>query len=285
MDKPPMNQKDDERVRTHYLLEKSLAQRILASSREERTQTVIDAYNTLFSEIPWHSQFQEVNETKKIAEKRMHFEHLINQDVVDTLDIGAGSAYWVRYLAKNYSGRCVGIDISKEILRRKPDDPPNLELYIMNAVDLKFPPGSFDLVLSSQMIEHIHPDDIQDHCASVYKVLKQDGVYAFDTPSRLDGPHDISRHFDEVATGFHLKEWTYRELSHCLRKVGFRKIRSMVLPWRMVKRFSRLFKLGRFPVSLLLPGERMAEKINHKKVRVAFCKVFRVVPIYITAQK
>ena len=89
MDKPPMNQKDDERVRTHYLLEKSLAQRILASSREERTQTVIESYNTLFSEIPWHSQFQEVNEKKKIAEKRMHFERLINQNVVDTLDIGA----------------------------------------------------------------------------------------------------------------------------------------------------------------------------------------------------
>lgn len=284
MEKPPMNQKDDERVRTHYLLEKSLAQRILASSRDERTQTVIESYNTLFSEIPWHHQFQEVNEKKKIAEKRMHFELLINQDA-DILDIGAGSAYWVRYLAKNSSGRCVGIDISKEILRQKPDDPPNLELYIMNAVDLKFPPGSFDLVLSSQMIEHLHPDDIQDHCTSVYKVLKQDGVYAFDTPSRLDGPHDISRHFDEVATGFHLREWTYRELSRFLRKVGFRNLRSMVFPWRMVKRLPHLFNFGRFPVSLLLPGERMAEKINDKKVRIAFSKVFRVVPIYITAQK
>lgn len=279
-----MNQQVDERTKKHYLLEKSLAQRILASPREERTQTVIKAYNTLFSEIPWHSQFQELNENKKIAEKRMHFEHLLNQDA-DILDIGAGSAYWVRYLAKNHSGRCVGIDISKKILRQKPDDPPNLELYIMNAVDLQFPTGSFDLVLSSQMIEHLHPDDIQAHCASVYKVLKQDGVYAFDTPSRLDGPHDVSRHFDEVATGFHLKEWTYRELTRCLRKVGFRKLRSMVIPWRMVKRSPRLFNLGRLPVSLLLPGERLVEKISEKRIRVAFCKVFRVVPIFITAQK
>ena len=40
------------------------------------------------------------------------------------------------------------------------------------------------------------------------------------------GPHDISKYFDDVATGFHLKEYTNKELYSLCKSVGFRKIQS-----------------------------------------------------------
>jgi len=56
------------------------------------------------------------------------------------------------------------------------------------------------------------------------------------TPNRLSGPHDISQHFDRVASGLHLKEYTYRELAGLFRRVGFRRIRGVVQVrgWRLV---------------------------------------------------
>jgi SAM-dependent methyltransferase len=281
-----MNREIHERIRQHYLLEKSLARRILTSARENRTQVAIEAYDELFSRIFWHHQLHRSEEEKRerVAEKWMFFGHLFHSRS-DILDIGAGSAHWTRFLASKSAGRCVGIDVSKEILFRPPGDPPNLELCIMDAVELDFPADSFDVALSSQLIEHLHPDDLDRHFVSVYKVLKEQGLYAFDTPSRLDGPHDISKHFDDVATGFHLKEWTYSELAAHLRKAGFTKIKTMALPWRLVRVFPFLRSLGTLPVSLLTPGERLVQSIKHKPLRTRLCQVFRVTPIYIIAHK
>lgn len=281
-----MEAKVDEQIKQHYVLEKSLAQRILASSCENRRQIIIEAYDELFSKITWHSLLNESEEKKlqRLTTKQTFFEPLVNSHSA-ILDIGAGTGFWVRYLAKKGAGRYVGIDASKEILVKRPDDPPNLEFYIMDATELNFPPDSFDVAFSSQLIEHLHPDDVEVHFASVYRVLKENGLYAFDTPSRITGPHDISKHFDEVASGFHLKEWVYGELAAYLKKVGFRKVQTMALPWRLVKRFPPLRGLGTVPVSLLTPGENLAKAIKHKKLRMMLCKVFRVFSIYIIAQK
>lgn len=188
-------------------------------------------------------------------------------------------------MANKTAGRCVGIDISREVLIRQPDDPPNLELYIMDAVELNFPANSFDIALSSQLIEHLHPDDVKHHFINVHRVLKESGVYGFSTPSRLNGPHDVSQSFDDVPTGFHLKEWTYRELMNQLKIAGFRKIRTMILPWRLVKRLSFARIMGTVPVGLLVPGEMFVENVKYKRVRTEFCKWFRISSIYIIAQK
>ena len=62
----------------------------------------------------------------------------------------------------------------------------------------------------------------------VYRVLKPGGVYVCVTPNRLGGPYDISRHFDTVATGLHLKEYTVTDSSDLFRRVGFGRIRDYV---------------------------------------------------------
>jgi hypothetical protein len=77
-------------------------------------------------------------------------------------------------------------------------------------------------------MEHLHPDDALEQLEGVWRALRPGGVYICITPNRLNGPHDISEHFDAVATGFHLKEYTVAELSRLFRKVGFRKVQTLL---------------------------------------------------------
>lgn len=49
------------------------------------------------------------------------------------------------------------------------------------------------------------------------------GAYYCITPNAVTGPHDISVYFDKVASGFHLKEYSYRELSRAFTGIGLRK--------------------------------------------------------------
>jgi SAM-dependent methyltransferase len=93
------------------------------------------------------------------------------------------------------------------------------------------PPDSVDVAFSNQLMEHLHPDDALEQLGGIWRALRPGGVYICITPNRISGPHDISQHFDPVATGFHLKEYTTEELSGLFRQVGFRKVQSL-LGWR-----------------------------------------------------
>jgi SAM-dependent methyltransferase len=78
-----------------------------------------------------------------------------------------------------------------------------------------------DVAYSNQLMEHLHPDDAAAQLDGIVRALRPGGIYLCITPNRVSGPHDISKYFDEVATGFHLKEYTFAELSALLRAAGF----------------------------------------------------------------
>ena len=81
------------------------------------------------------------------------------------------------------------------------------------------------------------------------------GSYFCVTPNSLNGPHDVSKYFDTVARGFHLKEYTFTELDALFRQFGFRRMevwarfngRFVRLPLGFVKGFEKLF--GAMPAS------------------------------------
>jgi hypothetical protein len=54
---------------------------------------------------------------------------------------------------------------------------------------------------SKELMEHLHCDDV-DPAVEHLPGARPSGVYVCITPNRLGGPHDISRNFDDVATGF-----------------------------------------------------------------------------------
>jgi SAM-dependent methyltransferase len=84
------------------------------------------------------------------------------------------------------------------------------------------------MTYSNQLMEHLHPEDAYEQLCNIYNVLTPGGMYLCVTPNRLFGPHDISKYFDDVATGFHLKEYTVTELEAIFKKAGFSKIRLLL---------------------------------------------------------
>ena len=102
------------------------------------------------------------------------------------------------------------------------------------------------MAYSQQLMEHLHPEDALEQLRNIYDALKPGGRYFCVTPNRTTGPHDISGHFDDHATGFHLKEYTIGELVKLFRRVGFREVKLYVatqgkakaiptLPFRMIE--------------------------------------------------
>lgn len=102
--------------------------------------------------------------------------------------------------------------------------PKNCTFFETDGVHLPADLINLDLVWSSHVVEHIHPDELINHLQDVHRALKPGGHYVVFTPNRLSGPHDISRYFTNTAEGLHLKEYTVRELRRALKKAGYTKI-------------------------------------------------------------
>ncbi len=77
-------------------------------------------------------------------------------------------------------------------------------------------------------MEHLHPEDAIEQLEHIYRALSAGGFYICVTPNRISGPHDISMHFDAVATGFHLKEYTVTELCALFARIGFSRMRPYI---------------------------------------------------------
>lgn len=157
--------------------------------------------------------------------------------------------------------------------------PPNVELKLADANDLSlFDNGVFDVAFSTQLVEHLHPDDIQCHFDEVARVLRPGGRYICETPHPFTGPHDISHHFDEVATCFHLKEYTFGELLELMRLAGFRRFTAPLFRQAMYEKRPWLARLGEIPADLRRLAELPLGPLPHKMRR----RLARLMRLYST---
>jgi SAM-dependent methyltransferase len=138
------------------------------------------------------------------------------------LEIGPGDCSLSHEAAK-FSKHVYAIDVSDEITKSL-EHPENFSLILSDGCSIPVPRNSVDVAYSNQLMEHLHPDDAFEQIENIYKALAPNGLYICITPNRLSGPHDISYEFDEVATGFHLKEYTVSELRTVFADAGFLKI-------------------------------------------------------------
>jgi SAM-dependent methyltransferase len=226
---PNSDSRSFERLREHYLIEKELADRLRNSTRTQRRQAYQTLYDELFQRVPDHPQLtlkldallrqQEVSQRMRLLSRYLH------QDAT-YLEIGPGDCALAIEVAKHVR-KVYAVDVSEEIAKDVVL-PGNLELIITDGCSIPVPENSISLAYSDQLMEHLHPDDAMDQLQNIYKALAPGGVYICITPNRLSGPHDVSQYFDDVATGFHLKEYTLTELSRIFRSVGFRKFQVLV---------------------------------------------------------
>jgi SAM-dependent methyltransferase len=212
-------------LRRHYEIERELADRLRAARPEARAALYREVYRELFARVPDHPQnmWKESPEEQCIrtAEQlRLLAEHLTPQAVY--LEIGAGDGHLARTIARQVRF-AYGVDVADLITGPRPE---NFELLLTEGARIPVPNGRVSVAFSNMLVEHLHPDDFTQHLGEVYRALAPGGVYICRTPHRYTGPTDISQYFDETATGFHLKEYTFRELAKRFFAAGFDSVRA-----------------------------------------------------------
>lgn len=265
----------EQQLRRHYEVERHLADQLRHSTPHERTQLYSEVYDELFRRVPDHPQHVwKTDPAIRGARIEKHLgtiEHFLPAGGT-YLEVGAGDCALATRVAKR-AGRVYAVEVSEEITARQAP-PPNLEVVITDGRSIPVPNGSIDVAFSDQLMEHLHPDDAEEQLANIHRALAPGGIYLCITPNRLSGPHDISKYFDPVATGLHLKEYTNRELASLMRTVGFSTVRTfltargrtMTAPIRLAEALEgaaratgRLgFRLVRTPIGMPALGNRIA---------------------------
>jgi 2-polyprenyl-3-methyl-5-hydroxy-6-metoxy-1,4-benzoquinol methylase len=133
------------------------------------------------------------------------------------LDVGcAGGATLRRLRADGYT-QVVGIDLSPEAIARCRDSGLQ-DTYEMDAQKPAFPDGSFDVILASDILEHV-PDE-RAALQAWFRLLRPRGTLIALVPAfmALWSPHDEANH--------HHRRYRLAELRRCLEASGFETRRA-----------------------------------------------------------
>lgn len=205
--KRQIDQRTSEQIKEHYEIEKTLASRLRNASAEERRSLYTSLYNELFCRVPHHPQLTR-KQSPQLTQQAVNWKlKLINRflpQVESFLEVGPGDCALSLKMTELVR-QVYAVDVSEEITKDIVE-PNNFQLVISDGSSIPIPSNTIDLAYSNQLMEHLHPDDAYHQLKNIYAALKPSGKYICITPNRLYGPTDISKYFDDVAKGFHLKE-------------------------------------------------------------------------------
>lgn len=218
-----------EQIRQQYKVEKRLAARLMNASAEERKDLYSVLYEELYRLVPHHRQLAQIESPEKtrlsVARQMKKLSRFLGVEK-SFLEIGPGDCALSLEVARR-----VRMVYAVDVTRLYGDGvqlPPNFEFLLSDGASIPVEAGSIDVAYSNQLVEHLHPEDACRQLAAVYESIAPGGVYLCVTVNRLSGPHDISKYFDETATGFHLKEYSLGELCDLFDKAGFTRLRVLL---------------------------------------------------------
>lgn len=214
-----------EQIKEHYEIEKELAARLRHAPQEERRYLYSLLYNELFDRVPHHPQLirrDSIHSIQKNVAVQLRFLRRFLRESFFFLELGPGDCSLSLEVSKKLKG-VLGLEVSAKTCNTNINQP-NFLLILYDGCSIPISNNSIDIVYCNQVIEHLHPEDVYNLFQNVFSVLKPNGLFICITPNRLNGPHDISKYFDKIASGFHLKEYTNIELFSILKEIGFSKI-------------------------------------------------------------
>jgi ubiquinone/menaquinone biosynthesis C-methylase UbiE len=140
--------------------------------------------------------------------------------VARVLELGAGGGFLGAELARHGFQRLTLSDLTTTALAALRERAPTAQLVCADAERLPFATASFDIVISSDLLEHL--PDAETHLAEVARVLRAGGRYYLKSPNRrmaeayyrLRGLHD--------AYFWHPSMVTPRELRDACARHGLR---------------------------------------------------------------
>lgn len=154
-----------------------------------------------------------------------------NLKIESVLDVGCGEGFTLNKLKENNIGKKhEGVDYAKEAIVIGSKLYPKLNLHQGNIYDLKYKDNSFDLVICSEVLEHLeNPQKALKELARVskkYLVLSVPNEPFFYLFNYTQWGKDIG----------HINKWTSREFKKLVnkqRKIKILKAKTP-FPWTMI---------------------------------------------------
>ncbi len=133
------------------------------------------------------------------------------------LDAGCGEGYGLAMLAAAGADRVIGVDLEAPVVvhARATYGSDVVEVHEAELMSLPLDDGAVDLVVSFQVIEHLH--DIPGYLRSLRRVTRRGGEVWIATPNRLT----FTPGSDVPVNPFHTREFTAAELADECRAAGF----------------------------------------------------------------
>ena len=256
-------------VDRHLALEKELTGELLRSTPETRWETFERCYARLYAELPWLNAGS--------AERPLgDWPALLGPAPQRIYEVGSGQGG----LARELVGAGYTVEAT-EVTRERGgtrEEGPSLRWSQTDGVHLdRFATAApYDAVLSDQLVEHLHPDDLVEHFRGAHAVLRPGGRYVLRTPHAYLGPADVSLVFGlDRPVGMHLREYTYGELAAALRAAGFAGVSAPLgLPARL-RRAGSGVRPSRTYLRYLAGMERLMSRLAHKRRRRILDTVMR----------
>ncbi|PAQ10172.1 class I SAM-dependent methyltransferase [Mesorhizobium temperatum] len=144
-------------------------------------------------------------------------------------DLGCGNGSVAKHLSDRYV--VTGIDPSTSAVAMANKAYPNIRIESGSAYDdLRARYGTFDLVLSLEVVEHLY--DPRAFAKNVYELLNPGGTAVISTPYHgyfknlaLAVTGRLDSHFLALWDGGHIKFWSIRSLGMLLNEVGLEVLR------------------------------------------------------------
>jgi SAM-dependent methyltransferase len=256
-----------ERIIAHYELERRLAMGLRTASKAEREQGLYtQLYDTLLGELDDHPRKRPV--TKRGLERRERYvkrqvRMILERTPKDSIfvEMGGGDCDVALRVAPHVA-QSIAIDVTDELL--PPDAAaPNFQFIKTAGIAVPLPDASVDFVYSNQVMEHLHPEDAVEQVREILRILKPGGQYLCRTPNKTSGPHDVSRYFDVVAAGTHMKEYSYSDIASIFAKSGFTNVRIILA--------ARAFALVVIPPALAFAIEDLFGRVP-RRLHTSICR-------------
>lgn len=131
------------------------------------------------------------------------------------LDVGCGSGYGMHDISSETLD-ALGTDLSlKELCGCRQRYGKTTSFLCSDAVKLPFKDSCLDLVVSFQVIEHIHPSQVVAYLCEIKRVLRPGGLFMVTTPNRLLRLLPFQKPWNPD----HKKEYDANELRNLLAEV------------------------------------------------------------------
>lgn len=159
----------------------------------------------------------------KLSSRNIFFLNFLSNDIKNktVLDVGCGFG-WLEYRLKDKVKHITGIDVNdNDILKAKNEiNSKNVEFITGNALKLPFKDNNFDVVISSEVIEHLPKNSEECFLKEISRVLKKEGKLFLTTPF-----DDTRSKLLDLAWWFigH-RHYSIKDLDKYTKKINFRRV-------------------------------------------------------------